>query len=319
MPVPGWTAEHEWEGFVPFEELPSAVDPDRGYLVTANDRIHGDDYPHLIGHDFHAPGRAAQDHRAARRSGTITRWKPAGRSRATPCRSRLATCSPASRSGTHAHGHCSKAGITTCGASSSPAALWEVFVDELTRRAVGRQGRARGRVPDRSRAVPVPRAPGAAGGRRPVAGTPRRCPPRSLGPMRRCDGSRPTAWRWGDIHRARFAHPLGRMPGLEPLFVAAEHPLGGDEQTVNNAGFEGDGPFDVYVVPSWRAIYDLSNLDDSKGGLPTGSVGQSLLAALERPGRRLGRGGAPPAPVHPSRRRSRRDGSAHDRSGVALG
>ena len=37
VPVPGWTAEHEWDGFVPFEELPSAVDPGRGYLVTAND------------------------------------------------------------------------------------------------------------------------------------------------------------------------------------------------------------------------------------------------------------------------------------------
>jgi penicillin G amidase len=86
-------------------------------------------------------------------------------------------------------------------------------------------------------------------------------------------GPDPTAWRWGDIHRARFAHPLGRMPGLEPLFVAAEHHLGGDEQTVNNAGFEGDGPFDAYVVPSWRAVYDLSNLDASRGGLPTGQSG----------------------------------------------
>jgi penicillin G amidase len=86
-------------------------------------------------------------------------------------------------------------------------------------------------------------------------------------------GPDPSSWRWGDIHRARFAHPLGRMRGLEPLFVAADHPLGGDEQTVRNAGFEGEGPFDVYVVPSWRAVYDLSNLDDSKGILPTGQSG----------------------------------------------
>jgi penicillin amidase len=57
------------------------------------------------------------------------------------------------------------------------------------------------------------------------------------------------------------------------LFVAAELPLGGDEQTVNNAGFEGDGPFDVYVLASWRAVYDLSNLDDSMGILPTGQSG----------------------------------------------
>jgi penicillin amidase len=63
------------------------------------------------------------------------------------------------------------------------------------------------------------------------------------------------------------------MPGLEPLFVAADLPLGGDEQTVRNAGFEGEGPFDVYVVPSWRAIYDLADLDRSVGVIPTGQSG----------------------------------------------
>jgi penicillin G amidase len=61
--------------------------------------------------------------------------------------------------------------------------------------------------------------------------------------------------------------------GFEPFSLATDRPPGGDEQTVNNAGFEGDGPFDVYVVPSWRAVYDLSNLDDSRGILPTGESG----------------------------------------------
>jgi penicillin amidase len=42
---------------------------------------------------------------------------------------------------------------------------------------------------------------------------------------------------------------------------------------VNNAGFEGDGPFDVYVAPSWRAVYDLADLDRSEGVLPTGVSG----------------------------------------------
>ena len=34
--------------------------PTAGYLVTANDRIHDDGYPHVIGADFHAPDRAAR-------------------------------------------------------------------------------------------------------------------------------------------------------------------------------------------------------------------------------------------------------------------
>jgi penicillin amidase len=63
------------------------------------------------------------------------------------------------------------------------------------------------------------------------------------------------------------------MPGLEPLFVAAELTLGGDEQTVRCAAFEGEGPFEVTVVPSWRVVYDLADLDRSVGVLPTGQSG----------------------------------------------
>ena len=48
LPKPGWTGEFEWEGTIPYEELPEVVDPESGFLVTANNRIVGDDYPHHI-------------------------------------------------------------------------------------------------------------------------------------------------------------------------------------------------------------------------------------------------------------------------------
>jgi penicillin amidase len=38
-PVPGWTDEYEWEGYVPFERLPYAYDPPQGYIVTANNAV----------------------------------------------------------------------------------------------------------------------------------------------------------------------------------------------------------------------------------------------------------------------------------------
>ncbi len=38
-PVPGWTGEHEWVGFVPFEELPRLFNPPRDYVATANNRV----------------------------------------------------------------------------------------------------------------------------------------------------------------------------------------------------------------------------------------------------------------------------------------
>ena len=36
LPVPGWTGEHDWLGWVPFEEKPHVLAPERGYVATAN-------------------------------------------------------------------------------------------------------------------------------------------------------------------------------------------------------------------------------------------------------------------------------------------
>ncbi len=58
LPVPGWTGDHEWDGVIPFEEMPRLHNPDTGYIVTANNRIAGNDYPHYIGRDYAPPSRA---------------------------------------------------------------------------------------------------------------------------------------------------------------------------------------------------------------------------------------------------------------------
>jgi penicillin amidase len=52
LPKPGWTGDYEWDGWIPYEELPELVDPDRGFLVSANNRIEDDDYPHHLTSDY---------------------------------------------------------------------------------------------------------------------------------------------------------------------------------------------------------------------------------------------------------------------------
>lgn len=58
LPVPGWTGEHEWQGMVPFEEMPRIHNPETGYVATANNRIVGADFPHYIALDYAPPSRA---------------------------------------------------------------------------------------------------------------------------------------------------------------------------------------------------------------------------------------------------------------------
>ena len=39
LPVPGWTDEFEWQGFIPYDDLPHVLNPERGYIVTANQAL----------------------------------------------------------------------------------------------------------------------------------------------------------------------------------------------------------------------------------------------------------------------------------------
>ena len=53
MPVEGWISANDWTGdYVPFDGLPSVLDPDEGFIVTANQAVIGQDYPYLLTEDW---------------------------------------------------------------------------------------------------------------------------------------------------------------------------------------------------------------------------------------------------------------------------
>ena len=58
LPVPGWTGDHEWQGQIPFDEMPRSLNPDAGYVATANNRPVGHNYPYHIAIDFASEFRA---------------------------------------------------------------------------------------------------------------------------------------------------------------------------------------------------------------------------------------------------------------------
>lgn len=52
LPVPGWTDDYEWVGFIPFEEMPYAYNPAEGFLEMANHQVASDTYPYFLGWDM---------------------------------------------------------------------------------------------------------------------------------------------------------------------------------------------------------------------------------------------------------------------------
>ncbi|MEH7379664.1 penicillin acylase family protein [Bacillus sp. JJ1533] len=57
VPVPGWTDEYEWEGYIPWNELPTIVNPEEGFISTANNKIAPDDYPYHLTSTWAQPYR----------------------------------------------------------------------------------------------------------------------------------------------------------------------------------------------------------------------------------------------------------------------
>jgi len=57
VPVPGDTDDYEWTGYIPFDELPQALNPPGGVIVTANARVVGPGYKHYMTDRWASPYR----------------------------------------------------------------------------------------------------------------------------------------------------------------------------------------------------------------------------------------------------------------------
>ena len=287
MPVPGWTGDHEWDGWIPPEELPWSKDPGRGFLATANNRVHDDAYPHLIGHDFHTPYRARRIVEVLQANDRCTVDDMVRLQLDTvslPARETvpLLTALEPRTDDARAALDLLRAWDGDMSADSAAASVYNVWSRQIARRVLEpRLGE------DLFRHYHAWREPFQCQALGALLRHPdgwldddllRAALDDALSELRESCGDDPSGWRWGTIHRLRLAHPLAAIPGLEPLFLAADVELGGDEQTVMQAGFDGRHGYPAAVIPSWRAVYDLADLDRSVGVMPAGVSGNPASA-----------------------------------------
>ena len=86
-------------------------------------------------------------------------------------------------------------------------------------------------------------------------------------------GTDPQNWRWGDLHRTQFEHPLLDMmtPDTAKAFSMREYGRGGSSNTTNNTGFRAKD-FVVRSGASFRMVVDVGNWDAAR---MTNAPGQS--------------------------------------------
>jgi len=292
MPVPGWTGEYEWVGYIPFDELPRAFNPPEGYIVTANNAVVGPDYPYFISMDW-APGFRArrivelieadpslslEDLQAIQGDST-----PVYAQDVLPYLLALSSDDPRLAEALDLLRNWDGQAVR----DSAGAALFEAFrlhlIDLTFGDELGEQllGRARGTA-------------GVA-----LVGllaneispwfddvtTPRvemrddillKALEEAVEELTKKLGRDMSRWRWGDLHTATFENQSLGQSGIaliEAIFNRGPVPVDGTLATVNNTGYSLNKPYAVSVVPSYRQIVDLGDFTRSVSMHTTGQSG----------------------------------------------
>ncbi len=301
LPAPGWTGTHEWTGWIPAGELPHAIDPEAGFVVSANHKAAGDDYPHFLTLEW-APGFRA------RRINEVLKNKPRYTRRdfevlqtdilSGPAQQLVAyfsTLNPSNPWERTALRQMVEWNYRTSRESVGAAVyelchlhlLQKVYGDKLGPALPGYLGQARnalfgltsfqGRASARLLQLLEENDPYwyAAGGRH-------RSREELLAEVLRdavqtlleTVGDNPRRWQWGRFHQVAFRHPLGTSR-LGWMFSRGPYALDGDNDTVALAAVPLKLPVTfANVVVAYRQVIDLDDFDRSLSVLNTGQSGQ---------------------------------------------
>jgi penicillin amidase len=297
LPVPGWSGDYGWDGWIDFEELPGSHDPESGFAVTANNELFDPDATARYSGEWAPPFRAGRiaERLAEERSWSVETLQAlqtdvlSRRSRAmVDALERLLPHEPQD-SPDAARALRVLRGWDGTMALQGPARLAAELTRELVERITGDEARAAGAV----------RLVGPSGVLRlielndgslsadwfddvstEVRETAGEVVTSALaGAYRRvvdACGEDPARWDWGEVHSVRFEHPLGRASGLTRWLDLGPVPLPGDGETVNASIYSLSDPFRVRHIPSARLLFDLGDPDRTLAILPTGQSGHPL-------------------------------------------
>jgi penicillin amidase len=302
-PAPGWEVRYDWAGFLDAGKTPRQINPQRGWIATANHRVTGADYAHYITSEWAVPYRQQRieallaerprhDKESLRRIQTDLVSLAA--QRLLPW---LRQARP-----THALGAAALQQLAAFdgemrAAEAAPLifAAWAreltraVFADEMGGdeaylRQVGRsdfRASLEG-VLDRNDAWWCDDKTTPAAER--CADLVSRSLDRALEELQQRLGPDIGRWKWGAVHQARSEHrPFSKVKALAPWFELRTA-TGGDNYTVNVARYhlKGDEPYLNEHAASLRAIYDLNEAANSSVMHSSGQSGLALAPGYRR-------------------------------------
>ena len=270
VPVPGDDSSYGWRSLVPFEQMPCALDPETGFLFSANNRILASGDGPYIGLDLAAPWRASRIAAVmpALTAATVADMEALHRDVLSIPAQRIAGLLP---------GWAPLAGWDgSMTAGSTAAAAYSVFRRELALLLLERSGLDAHLEHPWNRLLPGVKAES---GMWRVAGEHLLTGEQGLlggwsweRALSETVARAERAWHgdvWGELHATAQRHPLG-FPELDPPSV----PYGGDMDTVQASPYI---PTDALATVSGsvaRYAFDLADWDRSGWVVPLGADGE---------------------------------------------
>ncbi len=290
VPMPGWTAVHDWSGFIPFDALPFWGGSKDGIAAVADERPGGSEYPVFMGcywnDDFrHARvgkllKQSKEHYRDTFRKIQTDNFSPLAQS-LTPVILDALKDRPASSSEKRAIQVLGSWDFRMAKDSAGAAAfalIYQALVEELFKGKLStgdyQAFTAHDALTARNvKAILVDRNIEWLDGKHPneVIGTSFAKAMRQGASLM---GSDPAKWKWGDVHGLVFRHALTiRSRFLELLYHVGPVSLSGSLDTIDLAGWSPRQPFYVIDGVSLRQICDMTHPPEIAGMSPVGSSG----------------------------------------------
>jgi len=286
FPSPGWTGEYDWASFVPFDELPRIYNPTGGIIVNANGRLVPDDYRHFISRDWAAPYRQRRANQLLREVdrhpvyGMIAIQADNLSPDAAEILPILLKVEPRNPRAAKVREMMSNWNRFMLANRPEPL-IYTAWLYELQRglieHTVGKELYDDLTPPDVRLLIRILRD------RPQWCGT--SCDDviaaaldRALDGISRQQGNNIESWQWGRQHPAAHKHPLFDGIPIVRDFASVRFPSDGGQETLNRAtpSFYGPNPFEAVHGAGYRAIYDFSDLDNSRFAIPLGESGDML-------------------------------------------
>ncbi|HLM58375.1 MAG TPA: penicillin acylase family protein [Pyrinomonadaceae bacterium] len=298
LPVPAWTNEYRWTGYIPFKDWPQRLNPAEGYIVSANDKPVGPDYPYFISADFAPPNRARRIEQLLREK--VSKGEPIsldhfGRMQGDTVDlsvggllDHLKRLPPSGPEQQKALGYLQNWDGNMSRDSQAAAIFfvwarhlrgelfWTTLKDSWNKQ---RQSAEMERVVAATSYDQILHAlteqPSAWCGGGSCAPLLSRSLDAAISELKKLRGSDPDSWRWGDIHRTFYQHtPFSEVTWLSSVFER-KVPSGGSPDTINvaNAVYERAVGYDQTFSAGFRQIVQVGG--PSTRHLYMNSTGQS--------------------------------------------